>query len=1136
MVTISVRTPARIATVLGYVLGLRVLTGCQPPGPGPVQPLFTPVSAARTGIGFENTLRESAERNVLNYEYLYNGGGVAAGDFNNDGLCDLYFTGNAVENKLYLNRGGLRFEDVTRQAGAAGRQKWKTGVTAADVNGDGWLDLYVCHSGPVPRHELRNELYLNQGCPPGGVPTFAERAAAYGLDAPYTFSTHASFFDYDRDGDLDMFLLNHATRFFSPFINTRKLRATRHPQFGNRLYRNEGDGFTEVSDAAGIRGSGLNFGLSVSVSDVNGDGWPDVYVTNDYEEQDFFYLNGGNGTFAECAEQSFGHISRFGMGSDIADINNDARPDIVVMDMLPEDNHRQKMLKGPDLYSKYQLMADSGYHRQQMRNTLQLNQGTRPGNVPVFSEIGQLAGVSATDWSWAPLLADYDNDGYKDLFVTNGYLRDFTNLDFLKYTVEEARAEARKTGTELQVYALIGKMPSTKISNYLFRNEGGLRFSNQTSGWGLDHPGTSFGAAYADLDNDGDLDLVVNNTNETAGIWENHARERPASNFLTIKLQGAGRNPFGVGARVFVASGAQRQVQEVMPSRGYQSSVPPVLHFGLGKDRLVQRVTVAWPDGRRTVRENVPANAVLTLRHDEPAGELPHPAAGTAGSLFRDVSATAGADFRHRENDYVDFHHEPLIPYQVSRLGPSLAAGDADGDGLGDFYVGGAAGQAGRLYLMQPDGRFAQATGQPWAQDAPCEDQGTVFFDAEGDGDLDLYVVSGGSEFPPGSPLLQDRLYLNGGKGRFSKAPPGVLPAESASGSCVAAADYDRDGDTDLFVGGRSVPGAYPLPARGGILRNDSDRRTGKVAFTVATPAVNASLRETGIVTDARWTDFNGDGWPDLLLVGEWMPVLLFENRHGKLMRVEDPSLAATGGWWTAVHGNDFDGDGDTDYVLGNLGANSPWRASPGEPLALCYGDFDENGRVDPIICNYVQGKSYPVASRDELLEQIPALRKKYVKYIHYADQQLEDILSPEQLQKAVRREVHTLQSSYLENLGSGRFRLRPLPPEAQYSVVQGLASGDYDGDGHLDLLLAGNFYPFRVQQGPFDAGHGLLLRGNGKGGFVPVPWTESGFYAAGDVRDLVSLPGPGGVPTVVLAKNDANVQVIALTGKSNQR
>ena len=1118
----------------GYGLVLHVLMGC---GHGPSgQPVFTPVGSARTGIAFENTLHESAALNVMNYEYLYNGGGVAAGDFNNDGLCDLYFTGNAVENKLYLNRGGLKFEDVTRQAKVTGRQKWKTGVTAADVNGDGWLDLYVCYSGPVPRKGLRNELYLNQGCPKGGVPTFTEVAAAYGLDAPYTFSTHASFFDYDRDGDLDMFLLNHATRFFSPFINTRKLRATRHPQFGNRLYRNDGEAFTEVSDAAGIRGNGLNFGLSVSVSDLNDDGWPDIYVTNDYEEQDFLYRNKGDGTFTECAGQSFGHISRFGMGSDIADINNDARPDIVVMDMLPEDNHRQKMLKGPDLYSKYQLMADSGYHRQQMRNTLQLNQGTRPGNVPVFSEIGQLAGISATDWSWASLLADYDNDGYKDLFVTNGYLRDFTNLDFLKYTVEEAREKARKTGTQLEVYELIGKMPSTKISNYLFRNEGGLRFSNQTAAWGLYHPGTSFGAAYADLDNDGDLDLVVNNTNERAGIWENHARERLGNNYLTVRLKGKGRNPFGVGAKVTVELGPHRQVQEVMPSRGYQSSVPPVLHFGLGKAQHVRRVTVAWPDGRLTVREDAAANGVLEVRQDEPARVLTRGAAEGAETLFRDVPAAAGVAFRHRENPYVDFHHEPLIPYQTSRLGPSLAAGDVNADGLGDFFVGGAAGQPGSLYLMQPDGRFAEAPGQPWRQDAACEDQGAAFLDADGDGDPDLYVVSGGSEFPPGSPLLQDRLYLNGGGGRFSKAPPDALPAEYASGSCVAAADYDRDGDPDLFVGGRSVPGAYPLPSPGGILRNDSDTRTGKIKFTVATPVVNPALRDAGIVTRALWTDFNGDEWPDLLLVGEWMPVLLFENRHGKLVRVTDPSLEATGGWWTAVHGDDFDGDGDTDYVLGNLGTNAPWRASPGEPLALCYGDFDENGRVDPLICHYVQGKSYPVASRDELLEQIPALRKKYVKYIHYADQQLADIFSPAQLQKAVRREVHTLQSSYLENLGNGQFRLRPLPPEAQYSVVQGMASGDYDRDGHRDLLLAGNFHPFRVQQGPFDAGHGLLLRGNGKGGFVPVPWTESGFYAAGDVRDLVSLPGPGGVKILVLAKNDENVQVVTLTGKSNQR
>jgi hypothetical protein len=809
------------------------------------QTLFTKVEPDHSGVHFQNVIAETPQLNVMQYEYLYNGGGVAAGDFDRDGKCDLYFTGNAVKNRLYLNRGDFSFRDVTDEARVAGRTKWKTGVTAADVNADGWLDLYVCYSGPVTAAERANELYLNNGCAPGGVPTFTECAARYGLDAPGTFSTHASFFDYDRDGDLDLFLLNHGNRFYGPFFNTRKLRRTRHPQFGNRLYRNDGNAFTEVSDAAGIDGGGLNFGLSVSVSDVNDDGWPDLYVTNDYEEQDFFYLNARDGTFRECTKQAMGHISRFGMGSDVADINNDARPDLLVVDMLPEDNHRQKMLKGPDEYQKYQLMVDSGYHHQNMRNTLQLNRGVGPDGLPVFSEIGQLAGVDRTDWSWAALFADYDNDGHKDLFVTNGYLRDFTNMDFLKFTVEEAKEKARLTGSQIPVYELIGQMPSTKVSNYIFRNNGDLTFADQTKAWGIRQPDMSFGAAYADLDNDGDLDLVTNNTNEPATLWQNHARTRAGSNYLKIKLAGAGKNTHAVGAKVYVEGEDGTQMQELMPSRGYQSAVEPVLLFGLGNAAAAKRVRVAWPGGEVSLREGVAANQLLEIRQGDAAPVAAGPPAAAAAPLFADVTAGSGVDFTHRENPYGDFHHERLLPYQLSRLGPHLAGGDVDGDGREDFFVGGAAGQPGRLYLHGPEGSFVAAPAQPWAEDAACEDMGSVFFDADRDGDADLYVVSGGNEFALGAPQLQDRLYLNDGRGTFAKAPAGAIPAEYASGGCVTAGDYDRDGDLDLFVGGTHQARRVPRHLAG---RHPPQRHliphTHQARFTVATPAVNPALRE----------------------------------------------------------------------------------------------------------------------------------------------------------------------------------------------------------------------------------------------------------------------------------------------------
>ncbi len=746
--------------------------------------LFTEIDFQKSNIDFENTIVETPDFNIMKYEYLYNGGGIAAGDFNNDGLSDLYFSGNAVSNRLYLNKGNFTFEDVTDKAGVAGREKWKTGVTTADVNGDGWLDIYVCYSGPLKDEERANELFLNNGSEVGGIPTFTEIAKEYGLDAPGTYSTHASFFDYDNDGDLDMFLLNHGNRFYGPFFNTQKLRSQRHPYFGNRLYRNDDGKFVEVSDFAGINGGGLNFGLSVSVSDVNEDGWLDIYVTNDYEEQDYLYLNNGDGTFKDATKLSMGHISRFGMGSDIADFNNDLRPDIFVVDMLPEDNHRQKMLKGPDEYTKYNLMVDSGYHHQNMRNTLQLNQGTDLENIPVFSEIGQLAGVSNTDWSWAPLFADFDNDGLKDLFVTNGYLRDFTNMDFLKFTIEDAKEKAHRTGTVLPLYELISEMPSTKLSNYVFKNQGDLSFENKTMEWGIHKSLMSFGALYCDLDNDGDLDLIINNTNEKASIWKNNSETKNQNNYLKIKLKGTGKNTYGIGAKVVIEMQDSRQMQELILSRGYHSSVEPALHFGLGKEERVKVVKVFWPDGTTSIQENVTSNQLLIIDHKTsspvPSEKIHH----DHNKIFTDITDKANASFVHNENKFIDFDRERLIPYQLSQLGPHISKGDVNKDGLEDFFIGGAAGQGGKLFLMKPSGSFEPALQQPWENEKECEDIGSVFFDADGDGDLDLYIVSGGNEYPMGAQEQQDRLYVNDGKGNFTKAPEGSIPEEFASGRC----------------------------------------------------------------------------------------------------------------------------------------------------------------------------------------------------------------------------------------------------------------------------------------------------------------------------------------------------------------
>jgi enediyne biosynthesis protein E4 len=1094
------------------------------------QPLFTILQPSHSAITFENKIEETPEINILAYEYTYNGGGVAAGDFNNDGLCDLYFSGNAVKNQLYRNQKNLKFKNITETAGVEGRSLWKTGVTVADVNGDGWLDIYVCYSGPDAKQSLSNELYINNGVI-NGDPTFTERAIEYGLDAPGTYSTQAAFFDYERDGDLDMFLINHGNHFYSPFINTNKLRNTRHSNFGNRLYRHDTTPdskhyFTEVSEQAGIHGGGINFSLGLSISDVNNDGWPDIYVTNDYEEQDFFYLNNRNGSFVESTKNSFEHISRNGMGTDLADYNNDGKIDLIEVDMWPEDNFRQKLLKGPDDYYHYQLMLDSGFHQQQMRNTLQLNTGVNENGVPIFSEVGQLAGVSATDWSWAPLFLDADNDGLKDLFITNGYLRDFTSMDFLKFTVEDAKKQAKLKGEELKIYELVSKMSSTKTSDYLYKNNGNLTFSNFTEEWGMDRPNLSFGAAYADLDNDGDLELITNNTNEVATVWENHQNEKKANSYLRIKLNGAVGNNFGIGAKVIVEANGTKQFQELFATRGFQSSVEPILHFGLGENQKIANVRVVWADGKQSVLENQKVNSLLEISYSTSQKEEKQEE-GNRPLLFKDISKQSGVDFTHRENEFVDFDKEPLIPYQLSQSGPALAKGDANNDGAEDFYIGGAAGQKSVLYLSDGNGKFTRSLSQPWEVDAAKEDTGAVFFDVDGDHDLDLFVVSGGNEFENGSTELEDRLYLNLGNGKFSKADPSMTTVDHVSGSCVVAGDYDKDGDIDLFVGGSVLPRNFPLSSPSAILKNESNPLTGEIKLVVATKEVNAAIREIGMVTDAIWTDFNNDNWLDLMIVGEWMPIRLFENKMGKLVEVVSNELQNSSGLWNRVAAADVDHDGDIDYVIGNAGINLPWYASMQEPLTLYYGDFNGDGRIDPIICHYNQGKSFPVASRDELLLQMNSLRKKYTSYSSYAEATIEDVLGVEQAKSAKKCQVNTLQSCILENVGKDNFKLKPLPMDAQVSSVRGILIEDFNGDNLLDMLLAGNFYPFRTQYGPSDASKGLLLTGNGNGSFSTVGWEESGFYCPGDVRNMVLLNSTSKKRSIIVGKNNGSTLVV---------
>jgi hypothetical protein len=1090
---------------------LLLVFSCKP-GKYEKNELFTLLSPSKTNVDFINKLTETEQFNMIQYLYFNDGAGVAAGDINNDGLVDLYFTSNQKPNKLYLNKGNMKFEDITDKAGVAGKGDWKTGVTMADVNGDGLLDIYVCQVGNYKGINGRNQLFINQG-----NLTFKEEAHDYGLDFQ-GFSTQAAFFDFDMDGDLDMYLLNHSVH-SSRSYGEASLRFDRDSLAGDRLYRNDEENgrrvFHDVTRQAGIYSSQIGYGLGVNISDINNDGYPDIYISNDFHENDYLYINNGNGTFSERLTESISQTSRSSMGNDAGDINNDGLPDIMVLDMLPEEEKIRKQSGGEDDYDLFMLKRKHGYNYQYVRNTLQLNLG---GGM--FSEIGRLAGIYATDWSWSPLFCDVDNDGFKDIFITSGIYRRANDLDYIKFLVKN-NFFTLKENQNAPDKVLYEKMPLYPNVSYIYKNNGDLTFTNMAKEWGFKKRAYSNGAAYADLDNDGDLDLIVNNINDNAFIYRNNAGTQSRNHFLSVVLKGKGLNTKGIGARVTIYCGGQKQITEQFPTRGFQSSVSDVLHFGLGSALMIDSLVVRWPDKSEQIIKNVPVDKVITLemnnaqrteRRSEQENEKP--------KLFS-PALIPGLEFKHKEDPYVDFTRELLVPHSLSSEGPALAVGDINGDGLEDLFVGGAKGQPSMMYTQQKDGTFKPLDIPVLPKENLADDVDAAFFDADSDGDVDLYIVRGGNELLIGNPMLTDLLLINNGKGGFTK---GELPLMSHNGSCVRPGDFDSDGDVDLFVGSRSVPGAYGMSPEQYLLEND-----GHGNFKIVTDDKMKGVKKIGMVTDAAWMDYDKDGDQDLVVTGEWMKVCIFRNDIGYFTDVTDKAgLTGTSGWWNCLRIADVDGDGDMDLIGGNLGLNSMLKASVKEPVYMFLNDFDNNGTLDQVICSYQNGVSYPVASLDELISQMPGLEKKYASYSDFGGKTIIDIFGKNVVERSVLKRAVLFESCQFLNNGDGTFEINKLPTFAQFSPVRSILAQDFNKDGKTDLVLVGNDYFVRPSMGRYDASYGWCLLGDSGNIFHALMPVKSGLKINGDARKILPV-NILGKQYLVAAVNDANLQIFEL-------
>ncbi len=1104
------------------------------------------MSPKETGLDFINEVQDGEEFNVLTYRNFYNGGGVAIGDVNNDGLADVYLTSNQKPNKLYLNRGNWKFEDITEAAGVAGTKGWKTGVAMADVNGDGWLDIYVCNSGDVAGDNRANELFINQsgslqsGSGQSAVPTFLEKAAEYNL-ADEGYTTHASFFDYDTDGDLDCFILNNSYKNPEKIDEFKNNRLEKDPLGGDKLFRNDGSVFTEVTDEAGIFSSAIGFGLGVSVSDLDGDMLPDIYVSNDFWERDYLYLNKGAATinnqqstinFSEELTRRTSLCSVSSMGADIADLNNDGTFDVFTTDMLAGDNYRLKAMTLFDPPHLEDLKYRADFHYQILQNCLQLNDGNAH-----FQELSNLSGVSATDWSWGALIFDFDNDGWKDIFVSNALFHEIMYLDFTNFINDKEaikKVVMEKGKFDWRDFAEF--MPSNPLPNYAFVNQLGNQqsainnqqsaipiFSNKAKELGLGEPSFSNGAAYGDLDNDGDLDLVVNNVNMPCLAYRNETVERSGHNFLKIKLKGEGKNTLGVGAKVEIRCGGQRQVLQHYPQRGFQSSMEPGLLFGLGKAEKIDRLEIIWPDRRMQVLENVPANQTLTLSQADadlkftpptPAGATARVAPTDAEPLFKDATANLlKGDTRHRENRFNDFDTERLLPRMLSTDSPKIIRGDLNGDGLEDFILTGAAGDADKLFFQKNDSWQLAAGGWQLAEDQALETTCGAIFDADADGDNDLLLGAGGNEFHKGFDHFRLRFYENDGKGNLSKNEEKTPPAGGMA-SCILAADVDGDKDADLFIGGRAVPGNYGLMPRSFLLRNDGDGRWTDIS--------EEQLGNCGMVTDAAFSDTDADGDLDLLVIGDWLPVMHFENQNGRFLFSKKQTQKPFSGWWTCLEPADLDADGDMDFVLGNWGLNTKFKATNERPLTMYVKDFDKNDKSEFVLNWYppLDDQPWPFAGKLDMTAQVPSLKKKALKFEDYAHLTYETMFDEAQRKGAIEHKANWLQSAVLWNDGA-TFRLEALPLEAQVAPAFGIAVEDFDGDGAKDIWLGGNFYGLKPEVGRHDSSRGVFLKGDGKGGFEYLPPARSGIFVAGEVRDAAVFKTKNGAG-ILVARNDA--------------